>query len=134
MALMCVVRLHRVRVLTFTGPAAPASQHPHPAAPKESADAFGDFLRKFNSSASATSKKPSATSSGSSSGRALEFWETPDRLFMPRSRIIRDWEIEAVEVCVLLCSPINVCSWCAIPVRRRVDALDIVLLYRYNDI
>ncbi|KAI0029675.1 hypothetical protein K488DRAFT_88492 [Vararia minispora EC-137] len=75
-------------------PSSPAPQHPHPAAPKEFADAFSEFLRKFNSSLSAPKKMPT---SSSIEGRVYEFWEAPERLFRPRSRILEEWEIEAIE-------------------------------------
>lgn len=80
--------------------AGPGTQHPHPAAPSEFQNSFGDFLKKFQASLTSS---PSPSKSGSSGNVVSEFWEAPSRFWKPRIRELEDAEIEAITVSINLC-------------------------------
>lgn len=80
-------------------------QHPHPFAPPELKQSFGDFVKKFQSSSSSTSPSspspspsagaPPKKKAGASGPVYEEFWHAPQRLWQ---RDLADWEIALVQV------------------------------------
>jgi small subunit ribosomal protein YMR-31 len=91
-----VLNVHKP-LINFIGkrswPSKPDTQRPHPAAPSELQKSFSDFLKKFEASATLSSKKAGANGSKQMFD---EFWEAPARFWRPRVRELEDGEIDAV--------------------------------------
>ncbi|KAI0758946.1 hypothetical protein C8Q74DRAFT_1301013 [Fomes fomentarius] len=71
-------------------------QHPHPFAPNDLKEHFADFVKKFQTAASASSSSgatPAKKSSSSNGPVFEEFWQAPARLW---KRDLADWEIDLV--------------------------------------
>ncbi|THH32157.1 hypothetical protein EUX98_g2028 [Antrodiella citrinella] len=74
-------------------PAHTDAPHPHPYAPAEIKQAFGEFTSKSASSAAPSQSAPSSSKSGSGVQAYEEFWYAPERLWR---HTIDEVEIDAI--------------------------------------
>ncbi|KAH8826961.1 hypothetical protein DL96DRAFT_1802465 [Flagelloscypha sp. PMI_526] len=93
---VCSARPHQP-LIRFLGkrswpPSAHPEPKPHPSAPDEIKQGFGDFLKRLASSEAGAGS--SATTGGNSSFD--NFWDAPDRFWRPKNRELEDSEIDLV--------------------------------------
>ncbi|KAF8334970.1 uncharacterized protein EI90DRAFT_3049084 [Cantharellus anzutake] len=70
--------------------------HPHPSAPKEIQEAFGEFLKKIEASSIRPADQPGSISRAASRDAGRNFWEEgASKYWNPIP--VEEWEIEAIE-------------------------------------
>ncbi|KAA1465894.1 FAD/NAD(P)-binding domain-containing protein [Dentipellis sp. KUC8613] len=95
------LRVAHKPLINFLGkrqwPSTPGPQHAHPAAPEQLKAAFSDFLKKYESSSTASAAGKSGSSTSSSGEQVYgDFWDAPAWTWNPRIRHIEESEIDAV--------------------------------------
>ncbi|EJF63125.1 hypothetical protein BD309DRAFT_945311 [Dichomitus squalens] len=76
-------------------PSKPEEQHPHPFAPQELKERFGEFVKKFQTAPAAAASGSGAAKKSSSSAKVFEeFWQAPSRFW---KHDLEEWEIDLVQ-------------------------------------